>query len=162
MSAAPDGSAHHVRPVAAAVGDERDGVGGGQRAQVGGQRQVAVGDHHVVEPLAGDGRPAGVDGPVEAEPRAPQHGRAGRRRPTGDVVVVAGDEHGQTGGGDHPFGQPPGERAALRTVEDARQAALRRAEPLDRHQHGGLHGAHCRYEAPGRAAIAVASTPRWA
>ncbi len=41
-----------------------------------------MGDDEVVEALAGDRRPAGVDGAVEAEARAPQHLGARRRRPT--------------------------------------------------------------------------------
>ena len=68
----------------------------GQGGEVVGQRQVAVGDDEVVEALAGDRRPAGVDRTVEAEPGAPQHLGAGRRRPTpATVVVVARDEHRQ-------------------------------------------------------------------
>ena len=87
VSAAPDGQGHHVRAVAAPVGHDRDGVAERQPRQVGGERQVAVGDDDVVEALAGDRLAAGVDRTVEAQPRAPQHFGAGRVRPLGDVSL---------------------------------------------------------------------------
>ena len=57
-------------------------VAGGADGEVVGEREVAVGHDDVVEPLAGDRRPAGVDRAVEPEPRAPQHAGARSPRPT--------------------------------------------------------------------------------
>ena len=92
--------------------------GDGDGAEVVGQRQVAVGDDDVVEALAGDGRPTGVDGAVEAEARAPQHLGAGAVGPRRHVVVVAGDERRQRpGGDDDAVGQPAGQLGPLGAVE---------------------------------------------
>ena len=125
----PDGHGDDVRAVAAAVGHDDDGARDGERRR--GRRPAAgrVGDHDVVEALAGDHRAAGVDGAVETEPRAPQHLGAVLVGPRRDLVVVAGDERRQlTGRGDDPPGEPAGEVGASEAVEHDGQAALGRGE----------------------------------
>ena len=93
-------------------------------AEVVGQRQVAVGDDDVVEALAGDRRPAGVDGAVEPEPRAPQHLGAGAVGPRRDLVVVAGDERRQR--------SRPRRRRGRRASGPARRARRRSSSPARR------------------------------
>ena len=124
----PTGRASTFVPSRRRSGTSVTVAGDGDGAEVVGERQVAVGDDDVVEALAGDRRPAGVDGAVEAEPRAPQHLGAGGVGPRRDVVVVAGDERRQRPRrGDDPVGEPAGQLGALR-----RRRAARRGVPWPR------------------------------
>ncbi len=72
----------HVRAAAGAIGDEADRPGRGQRRPgrcASGRSLWAI--TQVVEALAGDRRPARLDGTVETEPRRPQHVGADRVGP---------------------------------------------------------------------------------
>ena len=109
--------------------------------EVSGQRQVAVGDDEVVEALAGDRRPARLDGAVEAEP-----GLHSTSAPTASAqAATASSSHAtNTGGGRAAATTRSASQRARRDplvrVEQPGEAALGEPEALHRDQDGSLHG----------------------
>ena len=100
--------------------------------------QVAVGDDDVVEALAGDGRPAGVDGAVESRGPGSTAPRRRRRRPT-TPRRRRRRRRTSAAAGRRATTRSASQRASSArcgAVEQPGEAALGRAEPLHRDEDG--------------------------
>ena len=132
-----------VGAVASAVGDERHGARADEVVEPRRQREIAVGDDHMVAPLAGDRRDTFVDGAVEPAPWAPQHLGTAVLGPCCDRVVVAGDEHRErVRRRDHATGHRARQEFAVAVGEVGRESELAAMERLDGDEHGGFHDDH--------------------
>ena len=124
----------------APVRHERDGARVDDVEESSGAGEVGVGDHHLVEAERGDPLHAVVDGAVQPQPGPPDHLGAAPGRPGRDAVVVARDEGRHLGDDvDDPGRHPPREFGTVVVRQHSSEAALRRAESLDRDQHGETH-----------------------
>ena len=114
----------------------------GRRRAAPRARQVGVGDEHVVEAARLICSTPSSTAPLSPSP-APQITSAPvRRRPGGDVVVVARHERRDLGDDvEHAARHPLGQAGAVGVAEHAGQAALGRRESFDRDQHGETHAA---------------------